>query len=385
MHAQLQRVNEVYITNLAKFFPNNPVSNDEMEDYLGLIDGKKSKARAIILRNNGITNRFYAIDKEGKLTHSNAELAANAVKLLAENGFDLKNMDLLACGTTSPDQIVPSHASMVHGALGVKPVETVSPSGACNTSILALNYAFMSVKAGIKQNAVVVGSERLASWMLARHFEPETENLHRLNEDGIIAFEKDFLRWMLSDGAGAALLQPKPAENGLSIRIDWLEFLSYANEMPTCMYAGAEKNDQGEIVGYASIDAHDWGNKSVFSLKQDVKLLGANIVELGGRFLKDVAAKHQLNINEIDYFLPHMSSNYFKPKIYKVLDDIGLHIPYEKWFTNLTEVGNIGAAAIFVMLHEMMEKNMLKKGQRILIMIPESARFNYAYGHLTVV
>ncbi|MBS1609122.1 MAG: hypothetical protein JSS70_10270, partial [Bacteroidetes bacterium] len=65
-------LNEVYITRTASFFPNNPVSNDEMEDYLGMINDKPSKSRRIVLRNNGITNRYYALEKGGKPTHTNA-------------------------------------------------------------------------------------------------------------------------------------------------------------------------------------------------------------------------------------------------------------------------------------------------------------------------
>ena len=30
-------INEVYINNISKFLPNNPISNDEMEDSLELI------------------------------------------------------------------------------------------------------------------------------------------------------------------------------------------------------------------------------------------------------------------------------------------------------------------------------------------------------------
>ena len=59
---------EVYINNTAAFFPNEPIPNEEMEAYLGLINGKPSRSRAIVLRNNGIKNRYYAITKEGKLT-----------------------------------------------------------------------------------------------------------------------------------------------------------------------------------------------------------------------------------------------------------------------------------------------------------------------------
>ena len=63
---------KVYINSTSKFFPNNPVSNDEMEEYLGYIDGRPSKSKKIVLRNNGIVNRYYALDKSGKSTHTNA-------------------------------------------------------------------------------------------------------------------------------------------------------------------------------------------------------------------------------------------------------------------------------------------------------------------------
>jgi 3-oxoacyl-[acyl-carrier-protein] synthase-3 len=69
----------------------------------------------------------------------------------------------------------------------------------------AFKYAFMSIKCGNTSNAVSTGSEKFSSWMLSQKFEPETENLKSLAENPIIAFEKDFLRWMLSDGASAAL------------------------------------------------------------------------------------------------------------------------------------------------------------------------------------
>ena len=54
---------DVYITKAAKYLPNDAISNDEMEDYLGLINETASKARRLILRNNKIVSRHYAIDK----------------------------------------------------------------------------------------------------------------------------------------------------------------------------------------------------------------------------------------------------------------------------------------------------------------------------------
>ena len=43
-------LNEVYITRTSHYFPNSPVSNDEMEDFLGFINGKPSKSRRIVLQ-----------------------------------------------------------------------------------------------------------------------------------------------------------------------------------------------------------------------------------------------------------------------------------------------------------------------------------------------
>ncbi|BAU54317.1 3-oxoacyl-(acyl carrier protein) synthase III [Mucilaginibacter gotjawali] len=72
----------VYINQTAAFFPNEPVSNDEMESYLGYIDNRPSKSRSIVLRNNGIVNRYYALTKDRKSTHTNAQMTALAVKSL---------------------------------------------------------------------------------------------------------------------------------------------------------------------------------------------------------------------------------------------------------------------------------------------------------------
>ena len=71
---------DVFVTRLAKFLPNDPVSNDDIELYLGLVDDKPSRAKTKILSNNKIKSRYYAIDKEGNSTHSNAQLAAKAVE-----------------------------------------------------------------------------------------------------------------------------------------------------------------------------------------------------------------------------------------------------------------------------------------------------------------
>ena len=94
---------KVYINRIASFLPNSPISNDEMEEYIGLIGGNKSRIKSIVLRQNGIQQRYYALDKNSKLTHTNAQLAKEAIVKLFDNGQLPQNVGLLVCGTSTPD------------------------------------------------------------------------------------------------------------------------------------------------------------------------------------------------------------------------------------------------------------------------------------------
>ncbi|WP_312823181.1 beta-ketoacyl-ACP synthase III [Epilithonimonas sp.] len=378
-------MSNVYITKSSTYLPNEPISNDDMETYLGLVNNTPSKARALILRNNQIKTRYYALDKNGQPTHTNAQITANAINGLFDENFKKEDMELLSCGTTSADQIQPSHASMVHGELGInKSVEINTSMGLCNSGMNALNYGFLSVKAGVKDNAVCVGSERFSSWMTADKFDHEAENLKLLEEKPIIAFKRDFLRWMLSDGAGAFLLENKPRENETSLRIEWIDFYSYAHEIEACMYSGCEKQEDGSLKSWADYPSDEWLKQSIFALKQDTKILDKYILVKGAESLRTSFDKHELDPESVDHVLAHISSGYFKDGLKQEFANVGLDFPWEKWFYNLSEVGNIGAGSIFIAVEQLMNSGKLKKGEKILLCVPESGRFAYSCALLTV-
>ena len=375
---------DVYITRISKILPNDPISNDEMELVLGQINGQPSKARRIVLRNNGIKQRYYAINKKGEFTHSNAKLTQEAISKLFDQSFTENDMELLCCGTSTPDQLLPSHAAMVHGLLANKNLEINSASGICCAGMSSLKFGFLSIKAGNSNNAVCTGSERVSTRLLANKFEEESELLSKLEKLPIIAFKKDFLRWMLSDGAGAMLLENKKNEEGLSLKIDWIEAYSFAHELETCMYSGAEKLEDGSIKSWSEYNSKQWLEESIFSIKQDVKILEEHVINKGVESMAMVFKKHAKDPSDLDYFLPHISSNYFAQKLKDRIKEKGLPIPESAWFTNLSKVGNVGSASIYLMLEELMTSGRLKKGDKIMLSVPESGRFSYAYAHLTV-
>ncbi len=370
---------DVYISKIAVFLPNSPITNDEIEDVLGFIGGKPSKARKIVLRNNGIKERYYSINKTTKkIDYSNADMTANAVRSLIKD----EAIDILSCGTSTPDQLMPGHALMVQGKLGLSEIEAVSTSGICLCGITALKYGYAAIKAGLTKSAVTTGSELVSPMLHAKNFEAESEHrVAELESRPEIAFEKDFLRWMLSDGAGAALLKSEPNKNGPSLKIEWIDMYSYAGEMPICMYCGGKPDGSGGLKGWKEFDSMlDIANESLLAIAQDVKLLNENIVNYTvERPLAKIAQKRGLDPDTIDYFLPHYSSEYFRDKMYEGMQRIGFVIPKEKWFTNLSYKGNTGSASMYIILEELFNSEKLKKGDKILCFIPESGRFSTGF------
>ncbi|HEY0720800.1 MAG TPA: beta-ketoacyl-ACP synthase III [Gammaproteobacteria bacterium] len=375
--------NDVFLTRTSSFLPLEPVGNEEMEAVLGMVGGKPSKARRIVLRNNGIRFRHYALDPHsGEPVMNNAQLAARAVAGLGEVG----KVDTLAAATSRPDQLMPGHGVMVHGELGWPRMEVLSMAGICVAGAAAFKHAWLAVKAGDAQRAVAVASELASQVLHARNFEAEAEHkVKELEERPEIAFEKDFLRWMLSDGAGAVLLENQP-RGPLSLKVLWVEMSSAAHELPTCMYSGAEKNDDGSLSGWQRFTHQEWATRSVFTVKQDVKLLNEQVVRAClTEPLKLVIEKHQLDRQPIDWFLPHISSMYFAEPVAKALAELGLVVPRERWFTNLESRGNTGSASPFIMLDELFRSGRIQKGQRLLIYVPESGRFSSAFIYLEAV
>ncbi|MDX5395380.1 MAG: 3-oxoacyl-ACP synthase, partial [Hymenobacteraceae bacterium] len=194
---------EVYITASGVCLPNTPIPNNEIEEYLGMINGKKSLVKDKILNQNGIKQRYYAINKNQESTHTNSQMAGIAVKqALARAELFGKEIELIATGTTQGDLPIPGFASMVHAELDVASCEVASFQSVCASGMMALKNAFTQIKSGEKQNAICVGSEFASRLFKASRF--EAQKLQSL------PFDAEFLRWMLSDGSGAFVLQNAP-------------------------------------------------------------------------------------------------------------------------------------------------------------------------------
>jgi len=382
-----------YITSSGAFLPGEPVDNDRMEGILGLVDGKPSKVRRRVLKSNGIQTRHYALNENGETLYLNELMAARAIEqALARRGMPLAQLEMLAVGTTQGDLPVPGFASMVHGCLGGPPLEILSAGGVCCSSMAAFKASVTALRVGEHANAVVCGSEMISRMLKASRFQPGTllENPCPGDDTGkpgtFDDFDADFLRWMLSDGAGAVLLENRPREDGLSLRVDWCTLVSHANEFETCMYAGTVDKSR-PAPGKTWLDFPSFGQAeaaNITKLRQDTRLL-PNIVKLGVEEYLRLVKVGRIVPEKVDHMLCHYSSHFFKGEIVKLLAQAGIHIPEERWFTNLYTKGNTGAASIFIMLEEAMSTGRFQPGEQVLLVVPESGRFTVSFASLTCV
>ena len=371
----------VFINSLGKFLPGNAVTNDEMAAYLGEVDSHSLRIGRRVLKQNGIRQRHYAIDRAQKSRYRNSEMAALAVAdALSRSGATVRDIDLLSAATSQGDVLLPGFASMVHAELGNPSCEISTSHGVCASGVLAMKTAYLQVGSGLKSAAVACASE-----FPSRLFKSERYRM----EDGERArpsFDEEFLRWMLSDGAGAAVLQRHPNPSGISLRVDWIEVKSYADRYDTCMTAGANRNSDGSY-GPSWLDYTDFvaaAKSGAIHLKQDLRLVD-DVIKVSVDFLLELTERGRFVPGEIDHLVVHYSSGAFIERIKSSLSHVGLRFDAASWFSNLSRVGNTGSASLYLLLEELFYSGRLQPGDRILCAVPESGRFVSTYLHLTAV
>jgi len=245
---------------------------------------------------------------------------------------------------------------------------------------MALKNAYLQLAIGEKRNAITVASEFASRGFKSTRY----DEMQAISEDGSLPMETAFLRYMLSDGAGAVVLESAPAASGVSLRIDWISLTSYANTENACMFFGSNDNACASTwADYPTASAAAADGALV--ARQKLSLL-PHLVRLGIDEYERLLAVGKFDPTTVTWFPVHYSSERMKAMVLGELARRGIAAgPPEMWYSNLTRVGNIGSASIFVILDEMMTEGLIKDGDTLLCMVPESGRFIISYMHLTAV
>ncbi len=354
-----------YITGTGSFLPGEPVANAAIPDFMGELDGE-ALVRRKILRMNGIKSRHYALDRDQNPTHDVYKMAALAASRCLNGKAGA--FTYLSAGSTNTPLVGPGLSSILHSNLAnhglvAGPVEINSNSGICTSSAQALVNACRAVASGDHHEALCLGVEQPSDILKSSVIRPpDDRDAHQDNLTSSKWFMSVFLRSMLSDGAGAALLRDQPAPDRISYRVNWTHSRSFAHEAPLCM----------------SLESRS------LLLSQDVAILARHMKPSVDQLMRGAMARHGESLADYRVVLPHLSSFYFKGYMLDVLMELGQGRPVDHW-TNLESAGNTGAASIFIMLDEFTRSRPPAHGDKVLLFIPESGQFNFVLASLTAV
>jgi 3-oxoacyl-[acyl-carrier-protein] synthase III len=356
-----------FLTRAASYLPGPTVTNDQIQTYLGEIEGE-TEVRDSVLKMNGIVGRHYAQDRQQNATDDVYGMAAKAVNGLSLNPSDPK-ATFLAAGTTYAPWTGPGIGTLLHDRLRVdeywnRPLEISSQGGICTSSAAAMVGAIRAVQTGQHQAAISVGSEHASEVLKSSVFHPIDDRNQHSDIKRSQWFMSAFLRFMLSDGAGAFLFQSTPSISGTSLRVDWTHSMSFAHSTQLCMKMESR----------------------TARLSQDVSVLSRHLFDASRKFLGDAMNKHGESMDRYSMVLPHLSSFFFRRKMERIMQEHVRNPDHTvAYWTNLASVGNTGSASIYVMLDQFLRENRLADGQRILLFVPESGQFNFVLVSLTAI
>lgn len=256
-------------------------------------------------------------------------LATNvAKKLIDQIDVEPEEIDLIIVASVTPDYGTPSLACMVQKAIGAKNATAFDVVAACSGFMFALSIADKYIKTGTYDNAIVIGGECLSK---------------------IVDWTDRSTCVLFGDGAGGAYVE-KSEEAGVL-----QENIGSAGDKYEILTEGysACANAFNDIDSYQDPKWYVYMNgREVF------KFATKHVVKSISKVLEDAA----LEPNDIKYYVPHQAN----ARIIEVISK-KLKVPMDRFYMNMECYGNTSSASIPMALHELNEKGLLERGDKILL------------------
>lgn len=256
--------------------------------------------------------------------------AKAAAKAIVEADMDPMDIDIIIVATMSPDNFLPNTACEVQAEIGAMNAVCYDLSAACSGFVFALNTAYAFIKAGIYKTALLIGSEVLSKML-------------DWNDRSTCV--------LFGDGAGAAIVQA--SETGVFESIMGSD--GTKKDALTC----ASRYINNPLVSRESIISDEISPDYIKMAGQDVFKFVIRTIPLT---IQQVMEKNNCTKDEIRYYVLHQANQRILESVAKKLKE-----PIEKFPMNLDKYGNTSAASIPILLDKMNNKNMLSRGDKIIL------------------
>lgn len=308
-------VRNVKIIGTGSYVPEKVYTNE----YLETIIDTNAKW---IYENLGIKERHIAEDSQ-----TTSDLAYKAgIRAIENANLCPEDIDLILVATSTPDRLAPSTACFVQKKMQNYNAVAFDIAAVCSGFLYGMSVACQYIASNTYDNILVIGADtfsKITDWK---------------RRDAVF----------FGDGAGAAVLSHAKDNEG------FMAFRLYSDgrgtEEFTVPAGGSEI-----VTSYQSIDnnlhTYRMNGKAVFQTATQVLPLSINKV------LED----SKLNINDVDYLIPHQPSIGILKKTAEI---IGL--PFEKVMTNMDKYANTSGGTIPILLDEVNKEGKLTKNKIIL-------------------
>lgn len=254
-----------------------------------------------------------------------ASMSIEASKRAMENaGILPEEIDLIIVGTITNDYVTPSTACEVQAGIGAIHAVAFDINAACSGFMFALNTAYAYMQAGMAVTALVLGAETLSKIM-------------DWNDRGTCV--------LFGDGAGAAvvkkddvgILSMNQGSDGAKGKV--LACMNRTNNNPLI--------ETSKELNYVEMDGQEVYKFAVTTVPKSIK----TAVEEAG-----------LQIEDIKYFVLHQAN-------IRIIQSVAkrLKVSETKFPISLDHCGNISAGSIPILLDEINQKEMLQKGDKIVM------------------
>ncbi len=358
----------IKLIGTGSFLPGKPITINEVDNYLGELTEAPQKIQKWLHRMKSLMNEMleveyyhFAIDPETReFTEDNITMSVKAANnALKEAGLKATDIDLIVYGSAHQDQM-PTASVRIQEALGIEQCGEISIHANCTSAYKALLVASDFLKSGRYKNALVISSGMSSSELRAEYY-----------NQPIVKKEELFLRYFLSDGAGALVLQATDKkENGLFVEETYME--SIGGKKPSAMMNKRPAywmNPKEEFeLGY-----HHLAQMFNDQLRTHFHDEDGSVFLKG---LKRMLNKYPIDLNELKYFQVNFPSKHISELIMDECDELG--IDRNTLYTKMSTMGYAGPPMAFISIDKILKEEKLNKGDVILSFVTEVSKFMQA-------
>lgn len=277
-----------------------------------------------IVSRTGIRERHIATDDM-----SSADMAEAASRRALEMaGCSHEDIDLVICGTVTPDYRLPSNACVLQEKMGFPNAVAFDVVAACTGFITGLSIANSYIAQGQHRRALVIGTEKLSA---------------------ITNYEDRNTCVLFGDAAGAAVVEPCDDGRGLLS-----SYMRSDGSLRPLLWTktGGTRNP------YAPDFAFDGSDKILMNGSDIFKVAVRAMDKAATRVIEEAG----LTIDDIALLVPHQAN-------IRIIDAIGkrLKLPSEKIYHNIDRYGNTSAASVPLALDEANRQGRLKPGDYVVM------------------